>query len=180
VPPFGGTLKLFINRGGVLMRKLVAMMLSVLFALSLMAGVQVKDENGKNKLENKDQKKKEEQKKEEQKVQNDEAMVKRLQSIIVPKIDFQKISVATAVKQLNEQAILNDPEKKGVLFTVDTNDQLTGGEATITFSKENVNLETILKVICKQGGYNYVAGAESVKLSRPDTGKKKDKDKTKL
>ncbi|HBC89377.1 MAG TPA: hypothetical protein DCZ94_20750 [Lentisphaeria bacterium] len=165
-----------------MLKKMMVSLLGLLFALSLAAGVQVKDENGNDKItknEKKDQKK-EEKKKEEKKEANNPEMVKKLQAIIVARADFQKISVVSAVKQLNELAVLNDPEKKGISFSMDANDQLSGGEATITFTKENVNLEMILNVVCKQGGYTYLASAEGVKLSRPDSGKKKDKDKTKL
>ncbi|HCE44367.1 MAG TPA: hypothetical protein DET40_12540 [Lentisphaeria bacterium] len=46
----------------------------------------------------------------------------------------------------------------------------------IIFTKDNVNLAAVLQAVCKQAGYNYVAGVDGVKLSKPDNGRKKDKE----
>ncbi len=156
------------------MKRLVMMMAALFFAGSLMAATQV-DTTKNNKDQKKDQKK--EQKKEEKKIVNDPEMVKKLETITVPKVDFQKISISTAVKQLNELAMLNDSEKKGVIFSLDADDQMAASASIITFSKEKVNLETILKAVCQQAGYTYLATPDGVKLSKPDNGKKKGAEK---
>jgi hypothetical protein len=155
--------------------------------MSLFAAVQFVDENG-NKITTKDDKndkkeqrqQKKEELKEEKKIPNDPKMVKKLESIIIPKVEMEKISIIAALKQLNELSILNDPDKKGITFSMDTDDQLIAkADAIITFTKENVSLETVLKVVCRQSGYKYLATPEGVKISKPD-GKKKENDNNKL
>jgi hypothetical protein len=154
------------------MMKIPVLLLVAFFTLSVSAGVQVKD-NGKKTTKTDKQKK--DEKKEEKKAPDDPVIVKKLESVVVPSVDFQKISLVEAVKNLNTLAKLNDPEKVGVLFTIDANDQISGGNETVTFTKDNVTIETILKVICKKTGYAYVISPYGVKLSKTDNRKRKDK-----
>ena len=149
--------------------KVLLLLVAAVFTLSLFAGTQIDTGKKNTKTEKKDQKK------EEKKDPNDPEMVKKMQSIVIPNVDFQKLGLPEAVKKLNELAMLNDPAKLGVIITIDVNDQIGGTDVHITYTKDNVNLETALKAVCKLAGYNYLANPDGVKLSKPANAKKDNK-----
>ena len=137
--------------------RILVFLVAAIFAFSVFAEVHIKNSKS-NKTDKKDP--------------NDPEMVKKLQAIMIPKIDLQKVGISEAVKKLNELAMQSDPQKAGVNISMDANDQISGAETPISYTKENVSLETALKEVCKHAGYSYVANTDGVKVSKPGNVKK--------
>ncbi len=121
-------------------------------------------------------------------------ITKKLKEIIIDRIDFEDVSIATAAKYLKERSKEKDPEKVGVnivlrgrinqpitaegdevvmeeVTTTGTGGQGDGEEITIqplTMMVDNIPLESAIKYICNQANLKYRIEKYAVVIASPD------------
>lgn len=87
------------------------------------------------------------------------ALSQKLKSIIIPKINFEELTVKTAVRHLYEQSKRLDPEKKGVyIFLVNSE----FSKIPVSLVGHNISLEKAIKLLCKAAGAQYTLTQNSV------------------
>ena len=111
------------------------------------------------------------------KVSNNDRIINKLKDIIIDKISFEEVSIATAIRYLRQCSKEKDPEKIGVNFVLrgkineplkaDGDSAESGGNAAarndkednevvpLTMMLDNISLETVIKYICKQANLKY-------------------------
>ena len=106
--------------------------------------------------------------------QNEEHLLKKLHTLIIPQVDFNYISITEAIKELRHQACLADysetnPNKKGiniVLKLTTSNDSRT--EKNIHLSLKNVPLEEIITYLSQQANLSVKVEPYAVILTPID------------
>ncbi len=125
---------------------------------------------------------------------NNDRIIKKLKDIIIDKISFEEVSIATAVRYLRQCSKEKDPEKIGINFvlrgkinqplspegeTLNVGDggataKAAGGkdEATdvepLTMMLEETPLETVVKYICNQANLKYRIDDNAVIIASKD------------
>jgi len=103
-------------------------------------------------------------------------MRKKLQSIIIPKIQFADTSVTTVFEFLKQQSRLQDPKGSGVNFLLILKPQKqavkleskdaalaeTVKEPKITMDMDNLPLEDAIRFVCTQAGLVHVVEPHAV------------------
>jgi len=86
-------------------------------------------------------------------IQNEELLSKKLQTLIIPQVDFYYVSITEALKELKHQAYLADtseenPNKKGINIVLKLDSEKP--EPNIHLSLKNIPLGEIINYIAKQ------------------------------
>lgn len=114
-------------------------------------------------------------------------ITKKLKEIIIDRIDFEDVSIATAAKYLKERSKEKDPEKIGVNIVLRgkinqpiaaegeeplEEEVTTEGEGTtvqpLTMMVDNIPLEAAIKYICNQANLKYRIEKYAVVIASPD------------
>ena len=115
-------------------------------------------------------------------------ITKKLKEIIIDRIDFEDVSIATAAKYLKERSKEKDPEKIGVNIVLrgkinqpiaaegeePLEEEITAeeGEGTtvqpLTMMVDNIPLEAAIKYICNQANLKYRIEKYAVVIASPD------------
>ena len=80
---------------------------------------------------------------------------KKLESIIIPKIDFQNTALPEAIKILVEKTKESDPEKEGVAMELKGYDPAPGTLTEITLTLTNVPLLEAIQYVAALGVMKY-------------------------
>ncbi len=125
---------------------------------------------------------------------NNDRIIKKLKDIIIDKISFEEVSIATAVRYLRQCSKEKDPEKIGINFVLrgKINQPLSpegetlavgeggaarkqGGEGNessdvepLTMMLDNIPLETVVKYICNQANLKYRIDDNAVIIASKD------------
>ena len=122
---------------------------------------------------------------------NNERIVNKLKDIIIDKISFEEVSIATAIRYLRQCSKEKDPEKIGVNFVLrgkinqplksdggtaeaGTNNQNNNAPAEdsevepLTMMLDNIPLETVINYICKQANLKYRIDDNAVVIASRD------------
>ena len=124
------------------------------------------------------------------KVSHNDRIVNKLKDIIIDKISFEEVSIATAIRYLRQCSKEKDPEKIGVNFVLrgkineplkaDGDSAESGGNAAarndkednevvpLTMMLDNISLETVIKYICKQANLKYRIDDNAVVIASKD------------
>jgi thiol-disulfide isomerase/thioredoxin len=90
-------------------------------------------------------------------------LTEKLDAIVIPKVDFQELSVSDVVEFLRLRGKELDPDKTGVNLVLMDNEN----KAAVTFRMANVTLHTVLKTAAEQAGLVLDIGEEIVSLRKP-------------
>ena len=91
------------------------------------------------------------------------ALTKKLDAIVIPKVDFETCTINEAVEFLRLRGKELDPDKTGVNLVLIDKDN----KSTVTLRLENVTLHTVLKTAAEQAGLALDIGEEIVALRKP-------------
>ena len=91
-------------------------------------------------------------------------LYKKMQSIIIPKLEFDEVKLETALKYLQEFSKKNDSEKKGISFVFEDSDGKIDKNITITMVLEGISLDQAVHYICKAVGLKYKITDDAVVL----------------
>lgn len=93
----------------------------------------------------------------------DSAMAKKLQTIVLPKVELKQVSFPEALEIIRKQSRLHDPEedpkKKGVNFIVKGS---VKANRPITLTLTNVSLSEALRYLCSLSGWKMKVEKNSV------------------
>jgi len=87
----------------------------------------------------------------------------RLQSIIIPQVDFNEADITDVVSYLKSASMLNDPSGrhgKGIAIIIDSKRLAAGLEKAkpITFHAKNISLFDLIEAVTKIAGLEYSIG----------------------
>lgn len=91
------------------------------------------------------------------------ALAKRLDSILIPTIEFRDANIGDVVEFLAKASKLNDPDKTGVNIVLMDKDN----EATITMTVERVSLHKALQLVAEMAGLSLDLEDQVVLLRKP-------------
>ena len=84
------------------------------------------------------------------------AIVTKAKSIVLPEFNLDGVTLLEAARQLSLASKLNDPESKGVSFTI-TDPATAAANPKITLALKNVTLEKATKRLAKAAGVKVTA-----------------------
>jgi len=90
------------------------------------------------------------------------ALTKKLDSIIVPAVDFHEAGLSDAVNFLRQAAKENDSDKAGVNIVLMDREN----KATVTIQLDKVSLHKILKLVAEMAGLSVDVEEDTVVLRR--------------
>lgn len=98
-----------------------------------------------------------------------EATFRKMQTLIIPDINFRQADIRQVFRTLSEQARELDPGKQGISFVLSgslTND--SSGIPEITFSAKHISLAQAVKIITSVAGLRFSLDGDSVVIT-PDS-----------
>lgn len=98
------------------------------------------------------------------------ALLKKLDSIRIPKLDLRNASIHDVVEYLQQQSIENDPDKVGVNFILQSGASSVH-ESPVTFQAKNQSLSQVLKILTKLTGISMTIHGGLVMLTLPTESK---------
>jgi hypothetical protein len=84
-----------------------------------------------------------------------EGMVRKLKTIVIDKVDFDKMDIATVLQFLSKKSKELDPEKLGINFVLADLTGKSGIHREVTIKLEDVPLADLLGYITQQTNINY-------------------------
>ena len=92
-------------------------------------------------------------------------LVQKLQTIIIPKIEFTEVPLPEALNFLRSEARKHDPRKMGVNLILLTREKTP---PKITLNVRNLSLDSSLRFVTELAGYAYEVREQGVVVSKPD------------
>lgn len=96
-------------------------------------------------------------------------MIRKLKSIIIPKVEFEEAKPVAVINYLKMAGKQYDPDKKGVNFF---HMNLEKANGTITIAVSDMSLYDLIKYVCMAGDLNYKIEAHAVVI-KPNPRKRK-------
>ena len=96
------------------------------------------------------------------------ALTKKLDSIIIPTVEFREANVADVVQFLTVSAKANDADKTGVNIVLMDKEN----KSAVTLTLQKASLHTILKLTAEMAGLSVDVEDDAVVLRKPKEGKK--------
>ena len=97
-------------------------------------------------------------------------LVQKMQTIIIPKIEFSQVPLPEALNYLRAEARKHDPQKMGVNIVLLTREE---PPPKITLNLNNLSLGSSLGFIAELTGYVYEVREEAIVLRKPSPKGKK-------
>ena len=97
-------------------------------------------------------------------------LVQKMQTIIIPKIEFSQVPLPEALNYLRAEARKHDPQKMGVNIVLLTREE---PPPKITLKLNNLSLSSSLGFITELTGYVYDVRQEAIVISKPSPQGKK-------
>ena len=92
-------------------------------------------------------------------------LVQKMQTIIIPKIEFTEVPLPEALNFLRSEARKHDPRKMGVNLILLTREKTP---PKITLNVRNLSLDSSLRFVTELAGYAYEVREQGVEVSKPD------------
>ena len=91
-------------------------------------------------------------------------LAQKMQTIIIPKIEFDQVPLPEALNYLRAEARKHDPQKMGVNLVLLTREE---SPPKITLNVRNLSLDSSLRFVTELAGYAYEVREQAVVVSKP-------------